>query len=571
MSYLKKVLIFGILFFGFFTICLVQHPLDAARKQKTGLKNYTFGNRQKLRVGFSRRKIIVQLQPMKGDGMYRFASWTLRDWKNNFKKIKKYNKYRPLQISRFVTFPFNMLNDNIQSIVLQALFSNDSSEAEGWAHRVMFDGETVSLIAGVFAKKTISVNQIIRYNKLKYNGNRLLIGDVIMIPWEWVRAELNLKPVSVRKPLYIKQDDIGTTYAHYRLQKGESVYSSIIVRFTGRTLANDVNQLARKLLVINKIRDERYIGVNTDFKIPLEWISEEYLVQKTLSLKETEPGEKLESIKPRKKGLPIHVILDPGHGGLDPGAVFKLPQYKRYVFEDETVYDISLRVARILRKKNYTVHMTLEDPNQKQPISKLATKKDEDERVLVHPPYRVVKAGIGINMRIYLVNDIYRKLRRKGVPKENILLMSIHGDALHKSIRGSTVYFPDSRLRRAQYKLNSRIYRRRKEYQKKIRFRDRDNRRASLLSSSLGGTIIKTLKNEGLLIHGSSAVRGYYYRKGFRTLPGILRYSQIPTSVLVEVGNLNNKEDRNAFRDPVYRQKIAASLVKSINKHFNNS
>lgn len=562
---------YGILLFGVFSLCLAQRDLSAVRYQKTKLKNFTFGNQQKLRVGFSNGKIIVQLQPKRGDGMYRFASWTLRDWKNNFKKIKKYNKNRPLQKSAFVTFPFKMLNDNLQSIVLQALFSNDSSEAEGWAHRVMFSGETVSLIAGVYAKNSISTKQLIKSNKLKYNGNRLLKGDVIMIPWNWIRAELNLKPVSVRKPLFIKENEIGGKYAHYRLQKGESVYSAIVIRFTGRTLANDVNQLARKLLVINKIRNERSIRVNTDFKIPLEWISEEYLIQKTPSLKSTEPTDKLETIQPRKKGLPVHVILDPGHGGLDPGAVFKLPQYKRYIFEDETVYDISLRVAKILKQKNYVVHLTLQDPDQSQPIKTLATKKDEDERILVNPPYRVAKSSIGINMRIYLVNDIYRKLKKKGIPKENILLMSIHGDALHKSIRGTTVYFPDSRLRRAHFKTNSRIYRRIKEYQKKIRFRDRDNKRASLLSSSLGRTIIKTFKSEGILIHGSSSVRGYHYRKGFRTLPGILRYSQIPTSILVEVGNLNNRQDRNAFLNPIYRQKIASSLVKSINKHFDDS
>ena len=38
-------------------------------------------------------------------------------------------------------------------------------------------------------------------------------------------------------------------------------------------------------------------------------------------------------------------------------------------------------------------------------------------------------------MRVFLVNHIYLKLRKKGVPSDRIVLISVHGDALHASLR----------------------------------------------------------------------------------------------------------------------------------------
>ncbi len=521
-------------------------------------------------MGFDGKRILVHLQPRSGEGAFRFASWTLRNYKSNFKRIKQYNKNRPLKKGHYVSFPFNALNDSIQSIVLQALFSNDTNEAEGWAHRVMFPGETISLIAGVFAKNSIPPSKLIEYNRLKSSGKRLKVGDTIIVPWDWIKKELNLRPISVRNPLKVKKDKFGKRYAYYRIRKGESLYSAVVVRFTGRTLADDVNRMARELLKLNGIADEHRVLVNTDVKIPLEWIGEEYLIQKTPQLRPTVPKEKPRKKKSLKKGQSIHIILDPGHGGRDPGATFGSARKGNQVFEDETVYDISLRMARILQSKNFFVHTTLQDPNQKHPVVKLAVKKDEDEKVLVHPPYIVRNVRVGINMRIFLVNHIYENLIKQKIPSENILLVSLHGDALHKSLRGITVYFPDQRLRVARFKLNDKVYRRRKEYRRRIVFKYSDSRRAARSSFAFGKTVVQTFKNAGLKTHKSFAVRGYYYRKGKRTLPAILRYSKIPTSVLVEVGNLNNAQDRNAFLKAAFREKIAATLAHSIVRHFHS-
>ncbi len=551
-------------------------PLAGSTKAKTSsYREYKFGENQKIKVKFSGRKIWVQLQPRKGDGIYRFASWTMRNWKNNFNKIKQYNRGKPLRMGKYVRFPFNSLNARIQGIALRALFSNDSQEEGGWAHRVLYYGETVSLIAGIFAKTEIKASQLITRNKLPNQGKSLNIGDVIMIPWEWVKPELNLRSFNVKSPLFIGKRKLKEPYAYYKLLKGESIYSAVIVRFTGRTLVNDVNELANSLMEINRIKDARFVHAGSVLKIPIEWISEDYLVQTVVqtqpSLEEPPPADLPEIEKPgAKKPIPgaLHVILDAGHGGRDPGATFKISGPKR-IFEDETVYDICLRISDYLKKQNIVIHPTVNDPNQAKPVSSLSTTKDEDEILLVNPLYKIRSANIGNNMRVYLINSIYRKLRIKDkVPASNIVLISVHGDALHKSLRGATVYFPDYRLRVPEFRKTQRVYRRIKEYQEKIKYNRRSNRVSAKLSKTFGENIINEFKAANLKVHRSFAVRGYFYRRGVRTLPAVLRYSKVPISVLVEVGNLNNKQDRTLLLKASHRQKLAKTLVDSISRHF---
>lgn len=601
----------------YFVFCLVLFGLSglpASSSAKSTKKSnwqsfqlqYQSSETAKMLVGWNGKRLVVKLKPLVGEGGYSLARRVLLSNFRSLKTIRKYSKTRRLYRNRFITFPFNVINGSIRSSALKAVFFKDKAGIGYWKHRVTFAWETTSMIAGLFTKEGIKAGHLVRYNKMRNKGNILKKGDVIKIPWKWISPELSLRQVSLKPPLKLKQDKLGKLYAHYQMKDGETLYSSVVIRFTGRLLNDEVNQVANKLLKLNNISDAKLIQSRQKIRIPLEWLSEEFLVfhtndvsstktsvkktkkKKTKKIKSSKVAVSKKKLKQgksiqkavaqktkskRKKNVhKIHVILDSGHGGRDPGTSAGSRKNKDLIYEDEVVYDISKRMSNLFKKQGIIVHPTLADPNQKKPIRYLSSSHDRDEHLLVTPRYLARNARIGVNMRVYLVNHIFQQLRKKKVPSENILFISLHGDALHSSLSGAMVYFPDSRLRRGRFNLKNKIYLKRKEYISKLTYKPRDNKYSEKLSKSFGKVIINQFRKLKLRTHRvSSAVRGYLYRKGKKTLPAVLRYSKVPTSVLVEIANLNNRLDRRDLLKSKTRQKIAKAITNSVTAHFDRS
>ena len=136
-------------------------------------------------------------------------------------------------------------------------------------------------------------------------------------------------------------------YAVYRLRPGEALYSSVVVRFTGRVYAEDVNALRRRASRERSgIPDVTDIPIGYRVKIPFDVLQPEFLPEGHPQRVEYEASLRASaqfSNQVRAQGLAgITVILDAGHGGQDSGATMG------GVWESLYVYDIALRVKRLL-------------------------------------------------------------------------------------------------------------------------------------------------------------------------------------------------------------------------------
>jgi N-acetylmuramoyl-L-alanine amidase len=594
-----KLIIFAFILLG---LTAAAENSSAKSTKKSNWKSFTLphknSSQSEMLVGWNGSRLVVKLKPQPGEGGYSLAKRVLVPEYRSLKTIRKYSKTRRLYQHRFITFPLKVINGNIRSSALKATFVNDKATNKFWQHRVTYYWETTSMIAGLFTKEGIKAGNLVRYNKLRKNGNVLKKGDIIKIPWKWISPELRLRQVALKSPLKLKQDKSGKLYAQYQMQTGDTLYSSVVIRFTGRLLNDEVNQIANELLKLNKISEAKLIQNRQKIKIPLELLSEEYFANnkkgttnkkvvknedkkskssKSVTWKKQAKHKKIQQKSIAKKSTSankknvhkIHVILDSGHGGGDPGAIAGTRKNKDLIYEDEVVYDVSQRISGLLKKHGIIVHPTLSDPNQKKPIRYLSHWHDEDEHLLVTPRYLNRNSHTGVNMRVYLVNHIYQKLKKKKVPQENIIFISLHGDALHSSLRGAMVYYPDRRLRRGGFRLKNKIYKKRKEYSPRLTFKPSDNLYAEKLSKTFGKVVIDEFRKLKLSTHRvSSAVRGYLYRKGKKTLPAVLRYSKVPTSVLVEIANLNNKKDRRNLLKSKTRQQIAVAITNSVVANF---
>ena len=562
---LKKVffVLLGVVLF------LLPEPEFLHAKKPGKWYRFTHQKQDRMQVRWNGKNLDIQLKPRKGEGGYSLAKRVLNKKYRSLKTIERYSGRKKILLDRPITFPVKVVHGSIRGSALQALFPKDLAKEEGWRHRVSFGWETTTLLAGVFAKEGITAVHLTKRNQLRRNGNLLKINDPILIPWEWMSRELRISQPILKKPLVLKYDASGKAYAEYRLKKNETLYSSVVIRFTGRMLHDEVDQMAGQLMKINRISNARRISKNQRIRIPLKWLAEEYYAGSELEISSSSNAKKI-TAKPKKPdpNHRVHVILDAGHGGRDTGAIAGSKKRGDRIYEDEVVYDISQRMESLLKKKGLVVHRTILDPNQRKPVKKLKMRFDQDEYLNVTPRYTLRNAQTGVNMRVFLINHLYHKLLKQKIPKENIIFMSIHGDALHPSLRGAMVYFPDPRFRKTRFRIRGSVYRKRKEYDSRLQFANSENKRSGNLSRSLGNSVIASFRKFGLPTHRGRTVRGYFYRRGKKSLPAVLRYSKVPTSILVEVANLKNHKDRGSLLKSRTRQKMAEALVHSIGQHY---
>jgi N-acetylmuramoyl-L-alanine amidase len=479
----------------------------------------------------------------------------------------------------WISVPIALLSDDYRELVLRTLFPQDHYEGRDWIH-VARSGELPIYDEGLwqvaiwFTGRGDSFNDLMQVNSL--SSPELRSGQQVRIPAAMLHPAFSTGQRSDDGELEFGSDPRGP-YAGYRLKEGEALYSAVVGRFTGRTSADDVRALAERVRERSGIRDLTDIPVGYEVKIPLELLEPQFLPASHPRRKEAE-AEREElaralASQPFGKadaGLQgVVIILDPGHGGEDLGTI------NNGIWEHDYVYDVACRLKRRLESETAAaVLLTLEDKQ----TGCVPSKSDKlvsnrQGTILTSPPFLPKKgeSKIGVNLRWYLANSLYRKALGKGIDKDRVLFISLHADSRHPSLRGVMVYIPGAQYRSRTYGFSSGVYKKYSEVREKqhIKFGKADRLRSEAVSRKFADAVVAGFTREGLPVQPYQPIRNRIIRGKSIYVPAVLRGNAIPTKVLVEMVNMKNREDASLLASAKQRDALAEALYGAILSHFN--
>jgi N-acetylmuramoyl-L-alanine amidase len=468
--------------------------------------------------------------------------------------------------------------------VLETLWPDDEWRRDEVRHHVRWpELESVWLLAALFTGHGQNYDALQEANAR--NPEKLGKGDVWRIPRNLLGVafggpvkgilqrsqpedDLNdeARNGAFRSLLTFGSDGEGR-FAAYRLRRGEALYSSVVMRYTDRVEPKDVNDLALVIARRSGIEDVRSIPAGALIKIPVEVLDAPFQPEGTPAL--AEEREVREEVRrtarldagPRLRG--VTVILDAGHGGVDPGA------RANGVWESDFVYDIAMRVRRLLAEESEaTVASTIRFPGVGFKVRDRIPAATREAEILTTPPFAndgESPTAVSVNLRWVLCNDIVAS-HRTGADKT--LFVSFHADSLHPSARGTMVYVPGASFVPATFSLGGRVQVAELRRGGHVTLSPRERLQGEARSRLFAETLVQALRGERLPIHADRPIRNVIRRAGRSFVPAVILHNTAAAKVLVEVGNLQNGEDAADLRDPAFRESYAVAVVKGIRAYF---
>jgi N-acetylmuramoyl-L-alanine amidase len=520
-------------------------------------------------------EIVLSARPLPGEGIDKFVKRFTEDPRTKKEILSQNEGVKLMRDDVFVRVPYRLLSENYRRIAIEALFPDDTTDAQGWNHRVRaLTGKAESFwrIAEWFTGDGANYREIRAASGVE--SLQTEAGQTVRIPLKVLLPTFRDAAQSAgvpAVPLEYGRDDKGR-YAAYRLQRGEALYSAVVVRFTGRVHAEDVNAKAGEIAARSGIEDVRSIPVGYVVKIPIEDLVPEF-----------RPADDPERIAEEKTRLEtnqfvnrvrsvdlagVTFVLDAGHGGRDIGASVGGVEEARHV------YDLACRVERLL--KSHTRANIVATVRRRGPCGdgrSEAVLESRTARVMTSPPYELDDPVAGVNFRWYLANSVLRRVEDRGGSEDRTVFVSLHADSLHPSVRGLMVYIPGEKYLKSSFGKSGDLYASRREVREepRVSFSRRERIKAEGVSRQLAEKIVSAFRSLKLPLHPFQPIRRNVIRGGHEWVPAILRYNRIPARVLVEVCNLNNPEDRRLLVSRAYREKVAQAIVAALVDFYGGS
>jgi N-acetylmuramoyl-L-alanine amidase len=509
-------------------------------------------------------EVILSARPLAGEETDAFVKRFTDDPKTKKAILEQNAGVKLFAPNVYVRVPYRLLSDNYRKIAMEALFPKDRADGNGWIHTVTGPAghpESLWRIAEWFTGD--GANYRLIRSEGAISSLETEIGQTVRIPARLLLPTFRAAVVTEPEPppLEFHQDEKGR-FAAYRLKRGEALYSAVVVRFTGRVHAEDVNANAVEIAARSGITDVHAIPVGFVVKIPVEDLSPEFRPADDPARIEDEKT-RLETAQFVNRVRAIDLtgvtfVLDAGHGGRDTGAVVE------GIEEAEGVYDLACRVETLLTQ--HTKARVVRTVRGKTPCSRSGPADWKKARVLTTPPYDLDDAVAGVNLRWYLANSILRRSVQNGGSVDRTVFLSLHADSLHPAVRGAMIYIPGEKFLSGSFSKQGAVYAARREVREEpsVSFSHTERLKAEGVSRDLAEKIVAAFRASNLPLHAFQPIRRNVIRGGREWVPAILRYNKIPARALIEVGNLNNPEDRQLLVTKAFRDRVARAVVAGL-------
>lgn len=290
-------------------------------------------------------------------------------------------------------------------------------------------------------------------------------------------------------------------------------------------------------ILSNKLRRTKYIDSNILW-VPYHELNCVDEVEEVKTISKTPPtsvkkgtyqhvplfGEKNKMIEVVDNSLKGEVYyLVSGHGGPDPGAMCS-KECSNSLCEDEYAYDIVLRLARYLMKHGATTHIIIQDKNDG--IREEAYLEcDTDERCYgAKLPLNQVKR---LKQRASAINNLYKKHKKEGSKKQVAIM--VHVDSYGDASKRQDAYFY--------------------------------HHRTSKSSKKLAESLRNTFKEKYNYYQKGRGYKGFVKSRNLYMINNTL-----PSSVYVELANIQNYSDRKRLVEPSNREALAKWMYEGLTK-----